>query len=554
VKLPAGIEKLKTFITELPARLVFKLGTSPYAMLLPPGLLAVGMLALFAVPQVFTEPAVIELHLPSEAAIPRSIEARSIDESDPEWLFRYGATGTEFRAGLPYWIYRIMPRLFNDRFKGQGYELFGFDADDQKYYKWRPLPRGLILTDTTLNVPLFKVSASIKRVAVNCSGCHRGEYLDGNNQRILVDGMPNHTGDLQGFKRFFGSAFLDPRFTADRVIDEIDRALVEEERKPRLNTTEEFFYRGVVALLKDATRGGSGEWMGRRADNGPGRIDPFNAVKFEVLHVPDDGTSATIDFPAIWNQRDGIRDWHHVDGNTRDSDARNYGSVIGVGGIVMSVNKLNVSKVGKWIDGLPSPEYPFSRPDPERVKRGAQTFVAQCAPCHGVFDRASGNVARVAGGRYMLVDTSVGTDPERWRAFPQEVATTLGLFGELRELWGKNKFRPADKGYLCGPLDGIWARAPYLHNGSVPTMAELLKPPEERVKRFYRGSRRYDEVDMGWVYDRPQENSLSLFEYDCVKEPDVPGSPPIPGNSNQGHRHPVAPALRGDLLEYLKTL
>lgn len=546
--------KAVLWIKESPSRALFWLGTSQYALLVPFALLATGGFVLFRAPQFFSEPAILDLHLPSEASIPADVPSRPIDAKDAVWVFRYGATGTEFRAGLPYWIFRIMPRLFSDDFHGRGYDRFGLDSDDQQYYKWRALPRGLVLTDTVLRLPLFKVTASIKRVAVNCSGCHRGEYLDREQHRVLVDGMPNHTGDLQEFKRFFGRAFLDPRFNADRVVEEINRALVEEEGRPALTPSEELFYRGVVEALRRATAGGSGAWMDHRPPNGPGRIDPFNAVKFEVLQVPDDGTTATIDFPSIWNQRDEIRWWHHVDGNTRNASARNYGSVIGVGGVVMSINKENVDVVGRWIDGLPSPEYPFSKPDAERVRRGVKTFQERCARCHGLYDRSTGKVTTVDDSNYMKVDTTVETDPERRNAFLADSAAALNIFGDRRQLWPVDSFRPAARGYLCGPLDGIWARAPYLHNGSVPTIAELLKPPEERVKKFYRGSRRYDETRIGWVSDQAQDGGTPLFEYSCVKDPDVPGSPPLPGNSNLGHRHPVEADKVADLLEYLKTL
>src|SRR5262249_44532560 len=154
---------------------------------------------------------------------------------------------------------------------------------------------------------LLKVRFTVKRVSVNCSGCHRGEYLGPDGQRVLQDGMPNHTANLQAFKRFYASAFQDPRFEADRVISAINEALAEEHHAP-LEPREELIYRGLIQTMKQYTRDRTSKWMDPpRADNGPGRIDPFNAVKFEVLGVPDDGTVATLDFPAIWNQRPEIR-------------------------------------------------------------------------------------------------------------------------------------------------------------------------------------------------------------------------------------------------------
>ena len=544
------------WIKEIPVRLAWKLGTSPYGVLFPIALLLIGMLTLFFYPQVFAKPLIVDLHLPSEEAIPKAIPSDMIDEDedDPRWLFRYGTTGTELRSGVPYWIFRVMPKIFGDEFKGRGYDRFGFFPDNQDFYRWRPLPRGLVLADSTLHLPFLKVSAKVKRVAINCSGCHQGEYLDQSGNSVLVDGMPNHTGDLQEFKRFFGWAFQEKRFTAKTVIKEINRTLIEEENKPPLNSLEEAFYISVVSLLKQATRERTGAWMDSRANNGPGRIDPFNAVKIEVLKAPDDGTAATLDFPSVWNQGKEIRKWHHYDGNTKDSSARNFGSTIGVGGISLSVNKKDVNKVGDWLDILPSPRYPFVKANLERVERGLATFKVQCAKCHGLYDRNSQRVTEVPNSKYMTT-VRVGTDPERWKGFPMWAAAALNDFGERRQLWPRDAFRPAtEESYLCGPLDGIWARAPYLHNGSVPTIAELLKPSEERVKSFYRGSRRYNEEQMGWVYKEPTEGIRELFEYRTVEDPAADGSPPIPGNSNVGHPYTVKADEVADLIEYLKTL
>ncbi|HKO52356.1 MAG TPA: hypothetical protein VJV79_31830 [Polyangiaceae bacterium] len=500
-------------------------------------------------PENLAQPIAIDLFkLPSEDAIPKSIEARSIDENDPTWRFRYVDTGTEFRAGIPYWIFRIMPKIFPEVFQGRGYERFGFTEDDRRYYSSRPVPRGMSLGDTSLRSQLLQIRFSLKRVSINCSGCHQAEYVGAKGERVLQPGMPNHTADLQSFKRFFGTAFQSPKFEANRVISEINAALAEEKRPP-LIWREKLVYSGLVQAMKQLTQVEPGAWMNSRPDNGPGRIDPFNAVKFEVLGVPDDHTVATLDFPSVWNQRSSIRSWHHSDGNTADSSARNFGSVIGVGGIPTSVNQAIVDKTGKWLDELPPPRYPFTPPDAAGVGRGLEVFKRSCAACHGLFDRSKNElVEREKWPLYMTVDLRVGTDPERWKAFLPGTSDALNLFGFNHNLWPRNAFRgSADPGgYLCGPLDGIWARAPYLHNGAVPNIAELLKPPADRVKVFYRGNRHYDEAQLGFVVDQPREGTRPLFKYDTS----------LTGNSNAGHDYGtnLDAAQRSDLIAYLKTL
>ena len=59
-------------------------------------------------------------------------------------------------------------------------------------------------------------------------------------------------------------------------------------------------------------------------------------------------------------------------------------------------------------------------------------------------------------------------------------------------------------GYVSTPLDGIWLRAPYLHNGSVPTLHDLLNPPNERPQTFHRGHDVFDPVKIGFKEPPPQ--------------------------------------------------
>ena len=94
------------------------------------------------------------------------------------------------------------------------------------------------------------------------------------------------------------------------------------------------------------------------------------------------------------------------------------------------------------------------------------------------------------------------------------------------------------------PLDGIWLRAPYLHNGSVPTLRDLLAPPAERPVAFYRGYAVYDYENLGFVSSGAAAES-SGFRFDTAKH----------GNGNQGHLYGTDLDERqiDALLEYLKT-
>lgn len=105
--------------------------------------------------------------------------------------------------------------------------------------------------------------------------------------------------------------------------------------------------------------------------------------------------------------------------------------------------------------------------------------------------------------------------------------------------------------YKARPLDGIWATAPYLHNGSVPTLYHLLLPPAQRPTSFWLGSKAYDPKFVGYVWkDRPEGRA---FEF----QTQTAGGKPLDGNGNQGHVYGVdglSEVDRWALVEYMKTL
>jgi hypothetical protein len=121
---------------------------------------------------------------------------------------------------------------------------------------------------------------------------------------------------------------------------------------------------------------------------------------------------------------------------------------------------------------------------------------------------------------------------------------------------------PANQGYVINVLDGIWARAPYLHNGSIPTLYHLLVP-DERPTQFLRGSIDYDQQNLGYAWQVAETGRLvdgapTLMVYDTRRD----------SHSNAGHDRDVVVdgQLRRlnwsgpehaedvkDLIEYLKT-
>jgi cytochrome c peroxidase len=106
-----------------------------------------------------------------------------------------------------------------------------------------------------------------------------------------------------------------------------------------------------------------------------------------------------------------------------------------------------------------------------------------------------------------------------------------------------------DEAYKARPLEGIWATAPYLHNGSVPNLYELLLPHAKRTKQFCVGSREFDPTRVGFIMLSEAEcKAKNLYWLDTEKE----------GNRNCGHEGPAFGVNSDEhiwaLVEYLKSL
>ena len=130
---------------------------------------------------------------------------------------------------------------------------------------------------------------------------------------------------------------------------------------------------------------------------------------------------------------------------------------------------------------------------------------------------------------------------------PEQIHPMKYVDGEFIEM-GKEVSEHALLAYKARPLNGIWSSAPFLHNGSVPNLYELMLPAEERSEIFYLGNWEFDPVYVGYF----SKNTPDAFEFDTL----------LRGNSNAGHEYGTGkdglPKLKEEqiwaLLEYLKTL
>ncbi len=271
-----------------------------------------------------------------------------------------------------------------------------------------------------------------------------------------------------------------------------------------------------------------------------------------------------------------------------------------------TVDFRGLGELESWVMDLRSPQWPeniLPALDVEKVARGSIIYDSKCKSCHEVIPREK------EGEPYFSNKTLVselGTDPVTAENIKNYKAKSLLLEGTKQEILLGDPFGaetaaisvpvngvvgvvlkrpvkaieagliPAKRAgkkesvsnlkdilrehlehmgsmnkdslvYKGRPLNGIWATAPYLHNGSVPNLWELVTLPEERTKEFHVGSREFDPVNVGFVTD----SGPSVFN---VMKADGTGI--MPGNSNLGHYYceGLSDDDKWDLIEYLKSL
>jgi hypothetical protein len=165
-----------------------------------------------------------------------------------------------------------------------------------------------------------------------------------------------------------------------------------------------------------------------------------------------------------------------------------------------------------------------------------------CADCHGAGPRDfSGKWV----GKVTPIE-DIGTDPHRLDSYTYTLAVNQSTLYAGYD-WRFTHFRKTF-GYANMPLDGVWLRAPYLHNGSVPSLGELLKPGKDRTPVFYRGYDVYDPVNVGFAVKPGQDAARKYFRFDTN----------VAGNGNAGHEGrrygtQLADSDKEALLEFLKT-
>ncbi len=192
-----------------------------------------------------------------------------------------------------------------------------------------------------------------------------------------------------------------------------------------------------------------------------------------------------------------------------------------------------------WIRSIEPPVYPFAI-DQTLAAQGKVVFEKTCSKCHGTY-----GVSETYPNLLVNLPT-IGTDPL--------LSQTYELHPEHHDWYNRSWYAQGpnkaqllpNNGYIAPPLDGVWATAPYLHNGSVPTLEDLLNSPQRPVfwKRTFDNAD-YNQQKGGWNYT-VETAQTDMNTYNTT----------LPGYGNGGHQFgdSLTAAERQAVVEYLKTL
>jgi hypothetical protein len=486
----------------------------------------------------------------------------SPEPASPEEYFLHGSTGTEL---MPLAVFQILPDLFPDQFQpagptgGDWVQQFGFVRGQANANNGLPL--GI---NVSRYRPLSGAPSPVDFVGFNCAVCHTAALRTSVSEPgVVVHGMANAGLDLVPFGDAIKTSVLDTKRLTAATIDSAYEA--------RFHTRLSWFDRLFIGLwlrgargaltaqlpLRDLPFGGADLRNSELLPSGPGRNQPMReTVRFLLDRTPTpDGGASKI--PCIYQQL--RREWAQFDGSVRDPVTRNSLAALGVGASVYNLRQPGIlhtlQQSYQYIRTLDGPRYTsvfpqLPPPDLARLARGKSVYVQNCAACHGrPGDNGSEWIKGVRQGQ-VIPAAEVGTDSARvsFRYYAQLGQFIYDFFPSGHPLKPQRDDLRATGGFITAPLESLFSRAPYLHNGSVPTLAELINLRPRRTL-FYRGVELFDPENVGLrVAERPDVEWY--FEFDTSRY----------GNGNRGHDYPWAYRAEGwnedslrDLLEYLKT-
>ncbi|MFW9264412.1 di-heme-cytochrome C peroxidase [Nostoc sp. CALU 546] len=452
-----------------------------------------------------------------------------------------------------------------------------------------------------------------KWVGLSCAACHNGQ-IEHKGTKISISGGNNATLDvhafIEGLDDTLAATAADPQKFA-RLAEKLgqrDDAGKEALRK-RLeeDAAAVHGYRGILAVTPtvvgpgrmDALRLIHNQVQSRWLDIPQNWVAPIAPVKPSfVWNIPQSAWaqwSGVLFDPILRNQGESLGVFARMDLTSKTPKLGLFDSTVDLKGQIASEALLRRLAPPQWPEGV------LGKIDEEKAAKGAQLFTQNCAGCHSTWphrwSEPKKQDKRFIENAIVSVDV-IGTDPGQFSSPQFESNPTVktgrmseylpapdtgaaiapppvvfqaiqrGIFDkavaklklsdeELVSAHGYRAFYPEPPdpipaiGYKANPAEGMWASPPFLHNGSVPNLYELLLPDNERSKTFFIG-REFDPVKVG--VDTSGKSGKFLFDTSLV------------GNSNAGHSFENRPTEKGvigrlltederwALVEYMKSI
>ncbi|MCA9491405.1 MAG: c-type cytochrome [Myxococcales bacterium] len=409
-------------------------------------------------------------------------------------------------CGVPTWLYELSADLLGEPELIEGRT--GTNAVLDFRYTASMSPRGVEVVNT------------------NCLSCH-ADLRNGE----LVLGAPNVTKISSSTDR--------STLALLRLVAESDEELTELEVSMEIAAVTDRFVSDTVGLNV-----GASTLMAIAAHR-----DPDTLAWTDEAHMDEPGTPPLLDPPAWWTMRKKNAMFANTAG-------RGDWSMMAVNAGVACAESVEASEaiydasadVRAFVQSIEPPAWPWTV-DEKLARKGERVFEDTCAECHGLY--AEDEADEVYPNLVVPIEV-VGTDPYEAEAAGVWQDAWDGFFA--LNVWGEGVDWQPQAGYIAPPLDGIWASAPYFHNGSVPTLAGVIDSAARPTmwRRTSLDSDDYEQDEVGWRYEvldgtiDDVASDEQVYVHDTSQE------------RQHATGHTFGDALDDDertaLLEYLKTL
>ncbi|MBX2849446.1 MAG: hypothetical protein KTR16_14065 [Acidiferrobacterales bacterium] len=501
--------------------------------------------------------------------------------------FWYGGDGSMI---IPYDYFLILEQASST-------ELFRSDQNIERL-GYIPIPQSELNPDG-MPVGFAKNYNSFDKkewMAFNCAGCHATKITYKDTQ-MVINGAAT-MGDFQTLMQDLEKAMV-ATLEQDDKFERFAKKLLGDSYSvdTKLNLRQDFKEKTETQVAFNHTNRTQTKF-------GFGRVDAFayayNNIGVNFLGIPENHIPgiAPANYNFIWGTaQSDLLQWNGSAPNNAPITPifRVLGDVWGSGGKAemhagkwplgykSSADFKGLGDMLSWVKDLQSPVWPESilpKINTAKAAEGRKLYEQHCVHCHEL--KLTREEQMTPYNAVMVPQTEVGTDRAELVLIEESVQKTGKLEGMKSLYFGgerlgpttpaKNLLNLASVGviirnpidtliqgfrgytgvkseqpenlyqYKARPLNGIWATAPYLHNGSVPSLYQLLLPSEQRDQIFYTGNREFDPINIGFE----TSSKLGLFAFDTQ----------LYGNTNVGHEYATSidDKARFELLEFLKTL